>query len=275
VSLSLPLDAMVPAGYIYVPPGTFLTGSDLDDLFRRDFLVAPPLRAIVSGEYLIARHEVTLGDWIEYLDALPTDERELRRPKAGDSALVQVRSGWELAFQPTSHLYRVSQGKPLEYRDRDRRSSVRWERLPVFGVDLIDARAYAMWLSNTKRVPGARLCTGDEWERAARGADGRPFPHGHEVAPDDANIDVTYGRREDGFGPDEVGSHPASDSPFGVADLFGNVWEWVEDAKPVLRGGGWYQGVSSGNLTNHDFTTETFVDTSTGVRICADAPPAR
>ena len=77
-------------------------------------------------------------------------------------------------------------------------------------------------------MPGARLCTELEWERAARGADDRLFPHGDELDADDANFDVTYGRVDSAYGPDVVGSHPASRSPFGVDDLAGNVFELVD-----------------------------------------------
>lgn len=275
LTLALPLAADVPPGFVYVPAGSFLTGSDLADVLRHAFLHTPPLLPISTGAYLIARHEVTLGEWIDFLETLPTEERDRRRPKAGESELVAVGDAWELRLKPTSHAYRVRSGEPLVYLERDRRASMRWERFPVFGIDLGDARAYAAWLSETKRVPGARLCTGDEWERAARGADGRPFPHGHVVAQDDANIDITYGRRERAYGPDEVGSHPASDSPFGVSDQLGNVWEWVEDPKPVVRGGGWYVGQASGLVMNHDYTNEKMRDLSSGIRICASAPAAR
>ena len=93
---------------------------------------------------------------------------------------------------------------------------------------------------------GARLCTELEWERAARGGDDRLFPHGDELASDDANFDSTYGRVDSAYGPDAVGSHPASRSPFGVDDLAGNVFELVTSSlKPdelVIRGGAYYFG---------------------------------
>ena len=120
-------------------------------------------------------------------------------------------------------------GVSVVYPGRTVRREQAWERWPVVGVRVADARAYAAWLDRTGRVPGARLCTNAEWERAARGADDRLYPHGDELAPDDANWIKTYDEKAAALGPDEVGSHPASDSPFGVADLAGNAWEWTQN----------------------------------------------
>src|SRR6185436_5453816 len=114
-------------------------------------------------------------------------------------------------------------GEPFRYGTRSRRAVQDWLRFPVSGLPLADAEAYLRWLDRSARVPGARLCSEQEWERAARGADDRPFPHGDRLLPEDANFDETYDRN--GYGPDEVGAHPASASPFGVEDLVGNVFE--------------------------------------------------
>src|SRR5262249_25131127 len=133
----------------------------------------------------------------------------------------------------TTRTYVAETGQPLHYEHRTRRAEQDWARLPVAAVSYDDAVAFAAWLDRTGRVRGARLCDETEWERAARGADARTFPTGDTLGPDDANIDVTYGRDPLAYGPDEVGSHPASRSPVGAEDMAGNVWEWTRSVENV------------------------------------------
>jgi formylglycine-generating enzyme required for sulfatase activity len=181
---------------------------------------------------------------------------------------------FELTFRPTLQAYTADETTPISYPERMTRASQIWLRFPVSGVSVDDTEAYASWMNSSRRLPGARLCDEREWERAARGADGRTYPSGDQLEPDDANRDVTYGRRPLAFGPDEVGSHPGSRSPYGLDDLAGNVWEWVRsvarDDEAVYRGGSWYQGDLSSRSTNREVGERTMRHPLHGFRLCAD-----
>jgi formylglycine-generating enzyme required for sulfatase activity len=178
---------------------------------------------------------------------------------------------YTLQLEVAARTYRVAEGQALEYPGRTERRRVRWQFLPVSGVTLAEAMAYAEAMAQSGRIPSARLCRELEWERAARGADGRRYPHGDQLAPDEANIDRTYGQVPAAFGPDEVGSHPTSESPFGISDLAGNAYEWTLGAAgPVIRGGSWYQGASTALAANRDPTEPTMRSSRLGFRLCAD-----
>jgi formylglycine-generating enzyme required for sulfatase activity len=275
----LVIPAAVPEGMIYIPPGRFLYGCG-DDERICDALETAPLHEVHSGAYLIRRTETTYAEWLEFLGKLPASEREARRPHMdnnfGTLDVVLLADGkWQLLLKPRTQLYRAVQGDLLHYADRYSRADQDWLRFPVAGISWEDAHAYFDWLRRSGRLSGARLCTEHEWERAARGADGRLFPVGDRLDPDDANYDETYGRQPRAFGPDEVGSHPASDSPFGVADLAGNLPEWTASNyspdEVVYRGGSYYQNAVVARSDNRAFSERT-EKSLPGVRVCASFP---
>ena len=278
LDLDLPRTEDVPEDFVYVPAERFLYGSGADDGVRQFFFHAPPLHEVTTGAYLISRHEVTFGAWIEFLRTLPPAERKQRTPKQQqmlNGLTLEELPGdrWRLVLEPAEQRYAALDGEPIRYRQRGTRASQDWLRFPVAAVSIEDALAYAAWLDRTGKVPGARLCDDREWERAARGADDRVFPGGGHPAPDDFNRDVTYGRAPGGFGPDEVGSHPASRSPFGVDDMSGNVWEWTltsaAKADPVYRGGCWYMDDITGQVENREPGNADHADPLLGLRLCA------
>jgi formylglycine-generating enzyme required for sulfatase activity len=273
--------AAVPGGYAYVPPGPFLFGSAADEDVRRGFFSATPIHQRRTGGFLIGVHEVTYAQWITFLDQVHEAER-LRRAVpieahvSGKGGLRLDRGAdgvWTLHFQPVGHDYTARWGRPLRYEKRTRRAEQDWRAIPVTGVSAADAEAYTAWLDRSARLPGARLCTEAEWERGARGADGRIFPTGSVLLPDDANFDETYGKDPSAMGPDQVGSYPQSNSPFGLADMSGNVFEWttsvLDEKAYVVRGGSYFYDTKTAQLANRTEATPSVRDVSGGFRVCA------
>ena len=266
-----------PPGFIALPAGRYFTGYEGEEDVRLGIFGAPPLHERESAAFAIARTEVTFGQWLDYLRALAPPERKLRMPAVQTArngvALSQRGDGlFVLRIQPTTRAYEAVEGAPLVYPGRRTNAAVDWGQLPVTGITFQDASAYAAWLSSQGRVPGARLCREEEWERAARGADGRAFPSGDTLSGADANIDETYGREPLAFGPDPVGSHPRSNSPVGAADMAGTAWEMVvsPSGAPAIRGGSWYQGALSARAVNREPSEATARGLLIGFRLCSD-----
>ena len=119
------------------------------------------------------------------------------------------------------------------------RGSCNWdmserEKHPINCIDWNQAAAFCAWV-------GKRLPTDAEWEKAARGTDGRVYPSGNAWDITKANVYESYDGYKDTA---PVGSFPAGASPYGALDMAGNVWEWTADWERngetrSLRGGSW------------------------------------
>ncbi len=157
---------------------------------------------------------------------------------------------------------------PIHWRDGQ--YDVGEATLPVVNVSWNEGRAYCEWAN--KRLP-----TEIEWEFAARGKDNRLYPYGNEWKPRFSNA------RETGLDkPQAVGSYPDGLSPFGIADMAGNVAEWTEteylpypgsaakkdEGNRIIRGGGFKVPAKEQTATDRFFDRPTVTYDFVGFR-CA------
>jgi formylglycine-generating enzyme required for sulfatase activity len=150
------------------------------------------------------------------------------------------------------------------------------DALPVNHVRRADAEAYCAWA-------GMRLCSANEWETAGRTHDGRLYPWGTTAG----TCDLMVGRGPgcEPTGPAVVGSKAAGHTVSGVADLLGNVAEWVADCDSTpnqadepdcsygqVRGGGFLSKVNETRLDQMSRVPPYARFAHIGIRCCANAP---
>ncbi len=163
-----------------------------------------------EGMLLVPGGEFTMG-----ADDLAPDARPAHR--------VTVSAYWLDRFQTTNGQYRacVEAGACLPPKDRRFFDEAERAEHPVVNVTWTQARTYCHW-------KGKRLPTEAEWEKAARGTDGRRYPWGNGPAP--VTHRVKGGEvKVAGNGTEPVGGPSSIISPYGVSDLVGSVSEWVKD----------------------------------------------
>jgi len=155
---------------------------------------------------------------------------------------------------------------------------------PVVNVSWNDAIAYVGWLAQTTGQPW-RLPTEAEWEKAARGTDGRIYPWGN-------GWDKTRANTSDGGSgaTTPVGTYPSGASPYGAQDMAGNVWEWCSSLyKPypynpavtetldnrtdvrVCRGGSWYFDSQNARAAYRNWLDPSNSFGGVGFRLCRGA----
>ena len=181
------------------------------------------------GDFFISKFEVTIEEYVDFLMHLDGD-------------------------QGAADLSRLKGMDP------------RW---PVSGISWHNAGIYCEWLKHRAAQQGReevyRLPTSAEWEKAARGADGRGFPWGNHI---DWTFTKGASSEEGRPSPAPVGCFPADESPYGVRDMAGNMSEWCSDwfsqemGVKVQRGGNW------GSNPGHRFRCAY-------VAVCAPASPTQ
>lgn len=219
-----------------------------------------------------------------YLDAFYIDQTEVTN--AMFQRFVDVtgyqtyaeKQGSGYVFDTTAKTWSETKGADWQHPRGPSSNLNELENHPVVQVNWNDATAYCQWT-------GGDLPTEAQWEKAARGDDGRTYPWGNQAVAgnllnfSDRNLDVDWADKnvDDGYQfTAPVGHYPDGKSVYGALDMAGNVMEWVRDlyaekyytSSParnpenttegfarVLRGGGWSDDVAgvrtsyrSGNL---------------------------
>ena len=204
---------------VLIPAGEFLMGSSEDEGAFDEH----PQHKVYLDAFYIDKYEVTNAQFKEFVEATGyvTDaERkgygEVWNPKA-DSPNLRLHTfdvNWRC---PHAWLYTESRPHPKAWENYNIEDKMDY---PVVQVSWNDAQAYATWA-------GKRLPTEAEWEKAARGNDGKKWPWGSKF---DLNIgSVTIHANIGSDGPLPVGCFPTGISSYGVYNLAGNVQEWVAD----------------------------------------------
>ena len=195
--------------YVYVPAGAFKMGDNFGDGMPRE----RPVHTVDLSAFYISKYEITNAEWKAFRDSPDYDDASLWPGKR-----VMPKNQIQYWNQANNH----GGGTPNS------------EKFPVLGVNWDGAVAYCNWISKTTGKK-YRLPTEAEWEKAARGTDQRRYPWGNTIDHSYANY-VGAQAFDTGM---EVGTfdgkmhgtlqtHDGS-SPYGVADMAGNVMEWCSD----------------------------------------------
>jgi len=200
---------------------------------------ASPVERISAGTAL-----AYLGDSRDFEEMVDIPGGEFKHGVQGEATYVMAyRIGrYPVTNEQYARFLADNPAHPVPYRDEVWAEPYNWRpqrrtypegkaNHPVVLVSWEDAQAYCEWA-------GVRLPTETEWEKAARGEDGRIYPWGDDFDPERANV------RESGIGSTTpVGVYPDGASPYGLLDCAGNVWEWttsqVGEGQIVIRGGSW------------------------------------
>ena len=192
---------------VVVPQGTFTMGSPASEEKSRN-CERPQHQVTISNPFAVGKYEVTREQFEKFVEATGHD--------ASSSGCWTYReSDWQLRQQDSWREPGFSQS--IDH--------------PVVCINWHDAQAYVSWLSR-KTGEQYRLLSESEWEYVARAGTTGPFHFGSTISTDQANYDgnYTYGGGPEGIYRRKtvsVGSFPAN--RFGLHDVHGNIWEWVED----------------------------------------------
>lgn len=193
-------DGLPDIMWCHIPGGPFVMGSreGEEGTYNNEY----PQHTVEVAEFCIGKYPVTNAQYARFIEVGGYHERR-----------YWTEAGW-------TWRQNIAREKPTYW------DNPTWNlpNHPVVGISWFEAVAYTRWLAE---VTGrsCRLPTEAEWEKAARGTDGRIYPWGDEWAEDHANTSETYIGRTTA-----VGAFPAGMSPCDASDMSGNVREWCSGA---------------------------------------------
>jgi formylglycine-generating enzyme required for sulfatase activity len=214
--------------FVPVKAGSFLMGSDpmLDhEAFAEEF----PQQLRTTGEYAISRYPISNAQYRRFFD---DKDDGYCNPTYWPVAisLGHWHDGMVWRLRPVNRADGAVDWQPHWAREPNQPGwPINLPNSPIMGISWYEARAFVRWLEKRWRCQGIigastrlDLPSEVEWEKAARGVDGRIYPWGN-------NFD---GNRLNWFGhmlmaPAPIGAFPASASPYGVEEMVGNLWEWT------------------------------------------------
>ncbi|MFH1998291.1 MAG: protein kinase [Planctomycetota bacterium] len=226
--VELLVEGSTPPGFVYIPPGPFIYGGDLEA-----FNAGPVQRVELEG-FFIAEKEVNNEEWFAFLN----DEETLKIIEQNEAN--NLPTYMYIPRQPNGPLARKSkEGKWMP--------SYGVGRTPVLGVSRYEIERYLDWRNlkaRENKEPWSYALPDDmEWEKAARGVDGRWYPWGDRF---DFFLAVSSHNKNTLLFSVPCGFEPRDRSPFGVADMAGSRIEWTLKEEPPLgsgihslRGGSW------------------------------------
>ena len=219
---------ITPPGLVRIPGGRARIGTDHEELVRfleenpdlvdkaAGFLSEVPEHGVMLDDYHLMLTEVTGEQYAEYVEKSGARPPHTWGDAAyGEASKAHIRAAIEAGRESRQLVHPKRLDREEWWNENWRHSE--WElpselaTRPVTNITYEEAQGYARWA-------GLRLPTEFEFERAARGHEGRPFPWGETWIPEAAATD--YQVRD-------VGSFPKGASDDGVLDLIGNVWEWT------------------------------------------------
>ena len=232
-------------------------------------------------EFWIDRTEVTIGQYAEFLDALAADPKTAKKYDHPEQPRTKKNHEPKGLAEGRTWADTLTLAKTNGSFNNQRLDV----NCPVVNVDWWDAWAYAKW-------KGRRLPTEEEWEKAARGTDGRVHPWGNEAKPGAANLGEDYdpdgkkGGKVDGFNFWASVTRIKKDvSPCGAVGMEGNVEEWTETRNyhpdypdllvPIVRGGSFASKTSTDLLTARYFSKSAdHANLARGFRTVSDKAPS-